>query len=64
MGSLLSGYLWIFNWQAFNYAKWNNNKMEGKEILKKTYFTGFFFGMVIGMDLEAFFGIITKSLKK
>ncbi|MCQ6275417.1 hypothetical protein JMM81_10645 [Bacillus sp. V3B] len=38
-------------WQAYNHAKANNYKVEGKGLVKKTYFTGFFFGMVIGMNL-------------
>jgi len=41
-------------WQAYNYAKVNNYKGEGNGVLKKTYFTGFFFGFVIGMDLGLF----------
>lgn len=41
-------------WQAYNYAKHEAQKMEGGEAPKRTYFTGFLFGMVIGMDLGIF----------
>ena len=37
-------------WQAYNSAISNNNKLEGKVVEKRTYFSGFFIGLVIGMD--------------
>ena len=40
-------------WQAYNSAKAHNNRADGK-LEKRTYFTGFFIGLVIGMD----FGLI------
>lgn len=41
-------------WQAYNHAKAHNRKLEGNTVLKKTHLTGFFFGLVIGMDLGLF----------
>ncbi|QCJ44791.1 hypothetical protein FAY30_24505 [Bacillus sp. S3] len=41
-------------WQAFNSAIVNNNKLEGKAVEKRTYLSGFFIGLVIGMDLGLF----------
>ncbi|MGG3471098.1 DUF5683 domain-containing protein [Neobacillus pocheonensis] len=41
-------------WQAFNSAKANNDKMAGKEAERRTYFSGFFIGLVIGMDFGLF----------
>ncbi|MDR4949917.1 hypothetical protein [Neobacillus cucumis] len=41
-------------WQAFNSAKANNNKLEGKGVEKRTYLSGFFLGLVVGMDFGLF----------
>lgn len=41
-------------WQAFNSAKANNNKMVGKDADQRTYLSGFFLGMVLGMDFGLF----------
>ncbi|PGV53344.1 DUF5683 domain-containing protein [Bacillus sp. AFS037270] len=41
-------------WHAYNSAKANNNKLEGKTVEKRTYFSGFFIGLVIGMDFGLF----------
>lgn len=38
-------------WQAYNHAKAHNHKIEGTGVLKTVYFTGFFFGFIIGMNL-------------
>ncbi|NHC42835.1 hypothetical protein G6549_23330 [Bacillus sp. MM2020_1] len=37
-------------WLAFNSAIANNNKMAGKDVDQRTYLSGFFIGMVLGMD--------------
>lgn len=41
-------------WQAFNAAKANNGKLDGREGERRTYFSGFFIGLVIGMDFGLF----------
>lgn len=41
-------------WQAYNSARANNEKLAGKEGLMRTYFSGFFLGLVIGMDFGLF----------
>ncbi|MBY0099135.1 hypothetical protein [Mesobacillus maritimus] len=41
-------------WQAYNYAKSINYRSNGNGPLKRTFFTGWFFGLVIGMDLGLF----------
>ena len=41
-------------WQAFNLAKANNDKLAGQEVDQRTYLSGFFIGMVIGMDFGLF----------
>lgn len=41
-------------WQAFNYAIANNNRMVGKDVDHRTYLSGFFIGMVLGMDFGLF----------
>ena len=41
-------------WQAFNSAKANNHKLEGKAVVERTYLSGFFLGLVIGMDFGLF----------
>ncbi|MFZ7942476.1 hypothetical protein [Neobacillus sp. 19] len=41
-------------WQAYNAAIVNNNKLEGKAVEKRTYLSGFFIGLAIGMDLGLF----------
>lgn len=41
-------------WQAFNAAIANNNKMIGKDADQRTYLSGFFLGMVLGMDFGLF----------
>ncbi|MEH7414354.1 hypothetical protein V7266_03555 [Neobacillus drentensis] len=41
-------------WQAYNSAKANNHKLEGKTVEKRTYYTGFFIGLVIGIDFGLF----------
>jgi hypothetical protein len=41
-------------WQAFNSAKANNNKLVGKDPDQRTYLSGFFLGMVLGMDFGLF----------
>ncbi|WP_413305666.1 hypothetical protein AA0X95_04155 [Bacillus sp. 1P10SD] len=41
-------------WQAFNSAVVNNNRLAGVEGEKRTYFSGFFLGMVVGMDFGLF----------
>jgi hypothetical protein len=41
-------------WQAYNHAKIVNHRSDGNGPPKKTYFTGCFFGLVIGMDLGLF----------
>ncbi|MGM0904117.1 MAG: hypothetical protein ACQEXB_23800 [Bacillota bacterium] len=41
-------------WQAYNHAKMVNHRSDRNGAPKKTYFTGWFFGMVIGMDLGLF----------
>jgi hypothetical protein len=42
------------SWQAFNSAKVNNIRLSGKEGKKRTYLTGFFIGLVLGMDFGLF----------
>jgi hypothetical protein len=41
-------------WQAFNSAKANNNKMVGIDVEQRTYLSGFFIGMVLGMNFGLF----------
>lgn len=41
-------------WQAYNFAKVNNEKLQGEEGERRTYFSGFFLGFVIGMDFGLF----------
>ncbi|MBO0961008.1 hypothetical protein J1P26_15005 [Neobacillus sp. MM2021_6] len=41
-------------WQAFNTARVNNHKLTGNEVERRTYLTGFFIGLVIGMDFGLF----------
>lgn len=41
-------------WQAYNSAKANNNKLVGKDPDQRTYLSGFFLGMVLGMDFGLF----------
>ncbi|MFB5198562.1 hypothetical protein ACE198_27465 [Neobacillus sp. KR4-4] len=41
-------------WQAFNAAITNNHKMIGKDADQRTYLSGFFIGMVLGMDFGLF----------
>ncbi|MFP5116410.1 hypothetical protein ACSU64_29310 [Bacillaceae bacterium C204] len=41
-------------WQALNSAKANNNKLDGKEVVHRTYLSGFFIGVVLGMDFGLF----------
>jgi hypothetical protein len=41
-------------WQAFNSAIANNDKLIGKEVDQRTYLSGFFIGMVLGMDFGLF----------
>ncbi|MDN3019168.1 hypothetical protein PH210_23630 [Paenibacillus sp. BSR1-1] len=41
-------------WQAYNAARANNEKLVGKEGPMRTYFSGFFLGLVIGMDFGLF----------
>lgn len=41
-------------WQAFNAAKANNDKKFSEQVSRRTYLTGFFAGMVIGMDFGLF----------
>jgi len=41
-------------WQAFNFARSHNEKAAGMEGNKRTYLTGFFIGMVLGMDFGLF----------
>ena len=41
-------------WQAYNSAKVNNMRLEGKAPEKRTYLTGFILGIVIGMDFGLF----------
>lgn len=41
-------------WQAFNYAKTHNEKAAGNDEYQRTYLTGFFIGMVLGMDFGLF----------
>lgn len=50
-------------WQAFNMAISNNNRLEGNIVEKRTYLSGFFIGLVIGMDFGLFWhdtGIIQR----
>ncbi|PLS01505.1 DUF5683 domain-containing protein [Neobacillus cucumis] len=51
-------------WQAYNSAKANNNKLEGKSVEKRTFFSGFFIGLVIGMDFGLFWhdGSLLKTI--
>ncbi|MFL6557032.1 MAG: hypothetical protein ACJ8MO_13035, partial [Bacillus sp. (in: firmicutes)] len=37
-------------WQAFNSAIANNNRINGKDVEQRTYLSGFFIGLVLGMD--------------
>ncbi|MEH7127498.1 hypothetical protein V7103_04645 [Neobacillus drentensis] len=41
-------------WQAFNAAKANNDKMLGNDAGQRTYLSGFFLGLVLGMDFGLF----------
>jgi hypothetical protein len=41
-------------WQAYNSAIVNNNKMVGKDVDYRTYLSGFFIGLVLGMDFGLF----------
>lgn len=41
-------------WQAFNAAKANNDKMLGNDANQRTYLSGFFLGLVLGMDFGLF----------
>lgn len=41
-------------WQAFNSAKANNDKLDGREVVHRTYLSGFFIGIVLGMDFGLF----------
>ncbi|NYE05932.1 hypothetical protein F4694_002707 [Bacillus niacini] len=41
-------------WQAYNAAKAHNDKMQDSMPEKKTHLTGFFIGMVVGMDFGLF----------
>ncbi|WP_160725754.1 hypothetical protein [Bacillus sp. USDA818B3_A] len=41
-------------WHAYNSARSNNNRLEGKAVENRTYLSGFFIGLVIGMD----FGLV------
>ncbi|MEH7116839.1 DUF5683 domain-containing protein [Neobacillus vireti] len=51
-------------WHAYNSAKANNNKLEGKTVERRTYFSGFFLGLVIGMDFGLFWhdGSLIKAI--
>lgn len=40
-------------WQAFNAAKAHNDRFQ-ENVLKRTYLTGFFIGLVVGMDCGLF----------
>ncbi|WP_042374866.1 hypothetical protein [Neobacillus jeddahensis] len=41
-------------WQAYNAAKANNRKLIGEPVATRTYLSGFFIGIVLGMDLGLF----------
>ena len=41
-------------WQAFNFAIANNNRINGKDVVQRTYLSGFFIGLVLGMDFGLF----------
>jgi hypothetical protein len=41
-------------WQAFNAAKAHNDRFQDSELKKRTHLTGFFIGLVIGMDCGLF----------
>ncbi|MEH7156021.1 hypothetical protein [Neobacillus drentensis] len=41
-------------WQAYNAARANNNKLDGQEVDHRTYLSGFFIGVVVGMDFGLF----------
>ncbi|WHY00477.1 hypothetical protein [Neobacillus sp. DY30] len=41
-------------WQAFNAAKAHNGRTLNSESKKRTYYTGFFIGLVMGMDCGLF----------
>ena len=41
-------------WQAFNAAKSHNAKALGSTMKQRSYYTGFFIGLVLGMDLGLF----------
>lgn len=41
-------------WQAFNAAKAHNHRVHDHQQNERTYFTGFFIGLVIGMDFGLF----------
>jgi hypothetical protein len=41
-------------WQAFNSAKANNAKALDRIIKRRSYYTGFFIGLVLGMDFGLF----------
>jgi hypothetical protein len=41
-------------WQAFNAAKAHNEKFHDSDAKKRTHLTGFFIGLVVGMDCGLF----------
>ncbi|MED4224261.1 hypothetical protein [Neobacillus cucumis] len=41
-------------WHAYNSAIANNNKLIGNGVEKRTYLSGFFLGLAVGMDFGLF----------